>query len=120
MSYDLTIWKRSARAKSTMTQEVLAAIGEDAAHPAMARFDAHGFIRDLRAKFGGEERWSNEDLAPPFMFEVVDFTGTPANWISVNIGYGDVAAVLPELVKLATEHGLVVFDWQTEKLHGER
>ncbi|MDB5357739.1 MAG: hypothetical protein JWN24_4192 [Phycisphaerales bacterium] len=35
MSYDLTIWKRAASAKGAATEDVLAAIAEDTAHPAM-------------------------------------------------------------------------------------
>jgi hypothetical protein len=120
MSYDLTLWKPAATINRAIVKEVLAPIDEDTAHSTMQRFDALGFVGDLQAEFGGERRWSDDAADPPFLFEIADFTGTPANWVMVNMGFGNVASVLPKLANVATNHGLVVYDWQTEVLHGGR
>ena len=120
MSYDLTLWKPSATINRAMAKEVLAAIDEDTAHSTMQRFDALCFVGDLQTAFGGKQRWSDDAADPPFLFEIADFTGTPANWVMVNMGFGNVANVLPKLVNVGIKHGLVIYDWQTEELHGER
>ena len=84
----------------------------------MQRFDARKFVKALYAEFGGEELWTNDAADPPFLFAVADFTGTTANWISVNMGYSWVEAVVPKLIALCRRHGLVAFDHQTEEFNG--
>ncbi len=125
MSFDLTIWKQGDLAGKTDAEAVIAAIRNDTAHPAMQRFDAKAFVDDVRAEFDAKENFSaddedeedDDDDGLPFVLDVADFTGSAANWISVSMGFNKAAAVLPRLVKVAAEHGLVVFDDQTGELH---
>ena len=67
MSYGVMIWKKSVTAKDSDTDLVLAATEEDRTHPAMERFDAPSFVRDLQSAFGGEELWRDEGLDTPFL-----------------------------------------------------
>jgi hypothetical protein len=116
MSYDLTIWKWAVNAVEA-PNEVFEAIAQDEAHPAIQRFDVKGFLKDLYAEFGGEENWSGDEPEPPFIFQVGDFTGTPANWIIVNLSYGQLPETAAKLVAHCLRHNLVVFDHQTRQLY---
>ena len=110
MSYDLTIWKWADTARAT-SDEILEAIGQDEAHPAMQRFDANSFLKDLRTAFGDDEQ-------APFSLDVADFTGTPANWIVVNAAYSNLKQTRSKLIHLCTRHHLVLFDHQTGEFYG--
>jgi hypothetical protein len=73
----------------------------------------------VKAEFGNGDFWSNEEFLPrPFSLGISDFTGNLANWIGVNMAYDNVSSNLRRIIAVAARHGLVVFDLQTEYLHG--
>jgi hypothetical protein len=120
MSYDLTIWKQSRAATYAELEATLAALEADEAHPTMQRFDADAFLRDVQAEFGGSSSWTDEGARPPLLIEAFDFTGTPANWVSLNIPFSNVSHVLPKVISVAARHGLAVYDFQKGELSGGR
>ena len=109
VSYDLTIWKWAGNARAT-PDEIFDSIGQDEAHPAMQRFDLRAFVKDLDSAFGGEGE-------APFTLDAADFTGTPANWITLNATYANLNETIRKLARLCTQHGLVLFDHQNEEFH---
>ncbi len=111
MSYDLTVWKWKTRTRQPPVAEVLAAISEDNAHPALTRFDRAVFERALRDAFGDLD---NEDA--PLQCEIADFHGLSANWAGISVWFSTVEKVLPRLVDICQSQGLAMYDYQSEKL----
>jgi len=111
MSYDLTIWKWQTEARHVSVADVLAAISEDNAHPALTRFDRAALDAALRDAFGDLD---SDDA--PLQCEIADFFGLPANWAGISVWYSTLEEVLPRLVEICQSQGLALYDYQTEKL----
>jgi hypothetical protein len=99
MGQTLAIWRwRPAwpfRSESRAVHSIL----NDRAPWALTRFDALGFAKELRRRFG-----EGEDAL--FEMDVCDFTGHRANWILLSTGWSTGEPVLSELQRLCTERSL--------------
>ena len=109
MAFDLIIWKWAEDAKTTDLEEIVAAISEDNPHVALARFNMVALETSLRERFGSV----NDDLDSPFSYEVFDFKGVPANWITISIPWSKVNTVYSQILEIAHAQQLAVFDPQS-------
>ncbi|MFO0891490.1 MAG: hypothetical protein U0790_20400 [Isosphaeraceae bacterium] len=112
MAYDLIVWKWAGGKEGADPSEILDAISEDDPHPALTRFDIQEFESALRARFGDV----NDDQGGPFLYEVSDFAGIPANWITFSLAWSQTEKVRPLLVGIARSHGLAVYDPQEDTM----
>jgi hypothetical protein len=112
MAFDLLVWRWASGKEGAEPAEVIEAINEDNPHPAITRFDRGAFESAIRARFGDV----NDDPDGPFLYEVSDFTGVPANWVSFSISWSRVKEVCPVLIEIAKSQGLAVYDPQEDKI----
>jgi hypothetical protein len=112
MAFDLFVWKWASGNEGAEPAQVIEAIGEDNSHPAITRFDRGSFESAILARFGDV----TDDPDGPFLYEVSDFEGVPANWISFSIPWSRVADVCPVLTAIAKSRGLAVYDPQEDKM----
>ncbi len=92
--------------------EIIGALNEDAPHPALTRFVVRAFESAIRAGFGDV----NNDPDGPFLYEISDFTGVPANWMNFSVNWSEVENVCPALTEIAKSHGLAVYDPQEDRM----
>ena len=112
MAFDLIVWKWAADGEGVDLGEILDTIGGDDPHPSLTRFDIGAFRTAIRSEFGDV----NEDPDGPFLYEVSDFQGVPANWVSISVSWSQVERVLPVIARIADGLGLAVFDPQEWKM----
>jgi hypothetical protein len=112
MAFDLLVWRWASGKGGAEPAEVVEAINEDNAHPALTRFDRGEFESAIRARFGEV----NDDPDGPFVYEVSDFKGVPANWINFSVPWSRVDDVCPVLIAIAKSQGLAVYDPQEDKM----
>jgi hypothetical protein len=106
MAYDLLVWRWASGKEGADPAEVFEAINEDDPHPAITRFDRGTLESAIRARFGEV----NDDPDGTFLYEVLDFKGVPANWISFSVPWSRVDDVCPILIAIAKSQGLAVYD----------
>jgi hypothetical protein len=112
MAFDLLVWRWANGEEQTDPVEIVEALGEDDPHPAITRFDRGAFESSIRARFGDV----NNDPDGPFLYEVSDFQGVPANWISFSVAWSRVDDVCPVVVEIAKSQSLAVFDPQENRI----
>jgi hypothetical protein len=112
MAFDLLVWKWVGGKEATDPAQVVEALYADDPHPAITRFDRDLFESAIRARFGDV----NDDPDGPFLYEVSDFTGVPANWIFFSVNWSQVENVCPVLTAIAKSQGLAVCDPQENKM----
>jgi len=112
MAFDLLVWKWVNGEEGTDPAQVVDALNEDDPHPAITHFDRDWFESSIRDKFGDV----NDDPDGPFLYEVSDFTGVPANWIWISVNWSQVENVCPVLTAIAKSQGLAVYDPQENKM----
>lgn len=111
MSYDLTVWKWRAGAPRSDVAEILAAFGEDNAHPALTRFDRRDFETALRDAFGDVD-----DADAPLHCTICDYHSVPAIWAGISIWFSRIDDILPRLIEICESQGLALYDYQREEL----
>lgn len=112
MAFDLIIWKWADGQATADVEEIVEAISDDNPHPALTRFDMAEFEAALRDEFGSV----NEEPESPFLYDVSDFKGVPANWMTLSVSWSQVETVCPKIVDLAHTHHLAVFDPQSGRV----
>lgn len=112
MAFDLVIWKWADRQATADVEEVVEAISQDNAHEALTRFDMAAFESSLRDAFGSV----NEEPESPFLYDVCDFHGVPANWVTISVSWSKVETVCPRILAIARTHDLSVFDPQSGRV----
>lgn len=109
-----------------MLGAVYSSIGDDRSHPAMARFDVAAFIAELATKYPVIDANDPSDAAlsdprgEPPLYDVGDFTGEAANWVTFDIAYSQVAAASSNIVDVALRHGLLVYDPERGVVWGDK
>lgn len=112
MAFDLYVWKWTSGRKDTDRAEIFEKLNEDEAHPALTRFDVRAFESAILARFGEV----NDEPDGPFLYEISDFTGAPANWVSFSVNWSQVANVCPVLTEIAKSQGLAVYNPQEDRM----
>jgi hypothetical protein len=112
MAFDLFVWRWATGKEGIDPAEVVEALNEDDPHPALSWFDRGAFERAIRATFGDV----NDDPDGPFLYEVSDFKGVHANWISFSVPWSRVDDVCPVLIAIAKSQGLAVYDPQDDRM----
>jgi hypothetical protein len=108
MAFDLFVWRWASGKEGADPAEVVEALNEDNPHPALTWFDRDAFEREVGARFGDV----NDDPDGPFLYEVSDFKGRHANWISFSVQWSCVDDVCQDLIAIAKSQGLAVYDPQ--------
>jgi hypothetical protein len=109
MAFDLFIWKWAEGKQAADPEDILEALSEDNPHPALTRFNMAVFESALQERFGSV----NDDPDSPFMYEISDFKGVPANWMTITILWSQVESVCPAIIEIAHAQGLAAFDPQS-------
>jgi hypothetical protein len=79
MGQTLAVWRWRAAWPFRSESGVMEGVSRDQPPFALARFDAKGFVDEIRQRFGdGDEA--------PFSIDVCDFTGHRANWLILTSG----------------------------------
>lgn len=120
MSFDLVVWKRSARTKTAMLQECYDAIIEEKDHTAMDFFDEDAFLSDFEAEFGKrqKEHFGEEVDNCPFLFSTG--RGQFGNWVFFNLNWSTHKETENKIVPIALKHGLMVYDPQQKSVWGNK
>lgn len=120
MSFDLVIWKRSARTKTAMLQECYDAIIEGKDHLAMDFFDEDVLFSDLEIEYGKKQKeYFGDDVDHcPFLFSTG--RGQFGNWVFLNLRWSTHQDATNTIVSIALKHGLMVYDPQQEAVWGNK
>ena len=100
MSVTLGIWKwRNPKGKKK-PRAVMAQLAEDQPHEALDRFDMTAVVEALRQRF----KLTGDD--DPFIVDIHDYNGVPANWLFVSMGGTVDPDMIMDLTEFADDHGL--------------
>lgn len=120
MSYDLAIWKRSARTKTAMIYECYDAIFEETDHTAMDFFDEDALFADLEIEYGKRQTgYFGEDVDDcPFLFS--SGRGEFGNWVLMHLNFSTHQETKNKIVSIAIKHGVMVYDPQQKAVWGNK
>jgi hypothetical protein len=120
MSFDLVIWKHSARTKTAMIQECYDAIINNKDHTAMDFFNEYILLNDFEIEFGKRQKdyFGGEVDNCPFLYS----TGREefGNWIIMNLNWSTHQETKNKIVAIALKHGLMVYDPQQKVVWGNK
>lgn len=120
MSYDLAIWKRSARTKTAMIYECYNAILKETGHTAMEFFDEDAVFGDLEIEYGKRQSgYFGKDVDDcPFLFS--SGRGEFGNWILIHLNSSTHQETKNKIVSIALKHGVMVYDPQQKAVWGNK
>ena len=120
MSFDLAIWKRSARTKTAMLQECYDAIIDDKDHTAMDFFNEDIFLNEFEIEFGKRQKeyFGNDVEDCPFLYSTG--RGQFGNRVIMNLNWSSHQETQSKIIPLALKHGLMVFDPQQKVVWGNK
>lgn len=120
MSYDLALWKRSARTKTAMLKDCYNSITQEKDHISMDFFDNEPFYSEMEIEFGKRQPqyFGTEIDDCPFLYETGK--GQYGNWIVFNLTFTNHQETNNKIIEIAVKNGIMVYDPQRECVYGNK